>query len=44
MIELMVVMLMIYFTCDELVPIIRNGSGIWGQNCNKIFHLNFVAL
>ena len=48
---LMVVMLMIFFTCDELVlvlwgvgPILRKGCGIWGQNCNNIFYLNFIAL
>ena len=26
-----------------LVPILKNGCGILGQNCNKISHLNFVA-
>ena len=42
---------MVFFTWDELVlvlwgvgPILRNGCGIWGQNCNKINHFNFVAL
>ena len=51
MIKLMVVMLLVFFTCDEFIlvcwgvgPILRNGRGIWGQNCNKISHLNFVAL
>ena len=48
---LMVVMLMVFFTCDELVlvlwgvgPMLSNGCRIWGQNCNKISHVNFVAL
>ena len=42
---------MVFFTWDELVlvlwgvgPILRNGCGILGQNCNKISHFNFVAL
>ena len=29
-IGLMMVMLMVFFTYDELVPILRNGCGIWG--------------
>ena len=29
-IGLMVVMLMVFFTYDELVPILRNRCGIWG--------------
>ena len=48
---LMVVMLMEFFMCDGLVlvlwgvaSILRNECEIWGQNCNKISHLNFVAL
>ena len=47
----MMVMFMVFFAFGELVlvvwgvaPIQRNGYGIWGQNCNKIFHFNFVAL
>ena len=47
---LMVVILMVFFTCDDLLlvfwgvgPISRNGCRIWGQNYNKISHLNFVV-
>ena len=48
---IMVVMLMAFFMCDELLlvlwvvgPIFKNGCGVWGQDCNKIFHLTFVTL
>ena len=46
MIGLMVVMLMVFFTCDKLVlvlwgvgAILKNGCGIWGLNWSKISHL-----
>ena len=44
MIGLMVVMLMVFFKCDELVlvlwgvaPILRIGYRIWGQNYVSLF-------
>ena len=36
-IGLMVVMLMVLFTCDDLVSILSNGCGIWGQNSVALF-------
>ena len=35
-------MLMVFFTCDELVPILRNGCGIWGKNYVVLFQENEV--
>ena len=50
MIGLMLVMLMVFFTCDELVlvlrgvgPILRNGCGIWGQNYIALFQENKMS-
>ena len=36
-------MLMVFFTCDELVPILRNGCGIWGKNYVVLFQENEVS-
>ena len=50
MIGVMVVMLMVFFMCDELVlvlrgvgPILRNGCGIWGQNYVALFQENEMS-
>ena len=47
MIGIMVVMLVVFFTCDELVlvlwgvdPFLRNGCGIWEQNYVAFFQKN----
>ena len=50
MIGVMVVMLMVFFKCDELVlvlwevgPILRCGCGIWGQNYVALFQENEMS-
>ena len=44
MIGLMMVMLMVFFTCDKLVPILRNGCGIRRQNYVALFQENEMSV
>ena len=34
---------MVFFTCNELVPVQRNGCGIWGQNHVELFQENKMS-
>ena len=40
---IMVVMLMVFFPYDELVPILRSGCGIWGRNYVALFQENKMS-
>ena len=34
---------MFFFKCNQLVPILRNGFGIWGQNYLALFQENEIT-
>ena len=36
-------MLIVFFICDKLVPILRNGCGIWGKHYVTLFQENEMS-